>query len=351
VWVEAAAGARDDRWCNVTRSLPLLTSSRAAAHRACARLHHLRYDEGYRPVRAADSLRLGTAVHLGLEAWWRAVQRGWFEDPHAEQPDPLTEALAAIAGVEDPFERVFVEVLLTGYHHRWTEQRLEPLAIEKPFEAPLRNPATAAASRSWRLAGKLDGIVLDASGRVFVLEHKTTSEDLAPGSDYWARLRLDAQASTYLVGARALGFEPAGLLYDVIRKPALRPLLATPEESRRYGAKTGELDKRQRNCDEAPEEYRERLISAIADNPERYYARAEVVRLEDEEQDAAYDLWETARAISEGQRAGRAPRNPDACKRWGRTCEFFGVCTRAESLDSGRFRRIDPSNPNEELSP
>jgi hypothetical protein len=43
---------------------------------------------------------------------------------------------------------------------------------EVPFRASLRNPATGAASRTWQLGGKLDGVVRDAAGRCYVLEHK-----------------------------------------------------------------------------------------------------------------------------------------------------------------------------------
>jgi hypothetical protein len=74
------------------------------------------------------------------------------------------------------------------------------------------------------------------------------------------------------------------------------------------------------------------------------------VRLEDEERDAAFDTWQTARLIREAQLANRHPRNPDACPRYGRYCEYFGVCTGTESLeDTTRFRHVE--NVHEELSP
>jgi hypothetical protein len=40
---------------------------------------------------------------------------------------------------------------------------------------------------------------------VLVVEHKTSSEDVTPGSFYWSRLRMDGQVSVYFDGARALG--------------------------------------------------------------------------------------------------------------------------------------------------
>jgi hypothetical protein len=69
----------------------------------------------------------------------------------------------------------------------------------------LINPATGRASQTRQLGGKLDVLVRDQDSRALIIEHKTSSEDLGPGSDYWRRLRMDPQISTYFVGARALG--------------------------------------------------------------------------------------------------------------------------------------------------
>ena len=63
----------------------VLSVSRLKDARACARLHRLRYLDGYRPAVEPEALRFGTLVHRGLEAWWRS------------RPDErLTAALAAI---------------------------------------------------------------------------------------------------------------------------------------------------------------------------------------------------------------------------------------------------------------
>jgi hypothetical protein len=52
--------------------LPVLSASRLHAARACQRLHKLKYLDGYRAAVEADTLRLGSLIHRGLEAWWRA---------------------------------------------------------------------------------------------------------------------------------------------------------------------------------------------------------------------------------------------------------------------------------------
>lgn len=319
----------------------LMTESRMRAARACQRLHHLQYDLGYRPVTEEDVLRFGTLVHRGLETWWIAKKDG---------SEPLAAALAAIQGEADPYDLVRAEALLTAYHLRWVDEPYEVIAVEAQFETSLVNPATGAASKTWRLGGKIDVILRDLrDGRTLIMEHKTSSEDISPGSAYWARLRMDGQVSTYFRGAEALGHQVAGCVYDVLGKPALRPYKATALEDRKY-KKDGTLYANQRTEDEAPEEFRVRLMEAIAAEPNRYLARGEVVRLESELQEALFDTWQLGVQLRDAKAAERYPRNPDACVRYGRTCPFFDVCSGAASLeDASRFRRLEQVHP--ELSP
>mgnify|MGYP007001753624 CR=1 FL=1 len=57
----------------------------------------------------------------------------------------------------------------------------------------------------------------------------TTSEDIGRGTDYWRRLRMDGQVSIYYAGSAALGYPADLCLYDVLRKPSLRPKKAVAE--------------------------------------------------------------------------------------------------------------------------
>lgn len=251
----------------------------------------------------------------------------------------------------DPFDLARAEVMLTGYDARWAADmdRYEVLAVEAEFTAPLVNPESTAHSRTYRLGGKLDVVAIENQGggisRRVLIEHKTASGDVSAGSDYLKRLRLDGQVSVYYAGAAALGWPVDLCLYDVLVKPALRPLKATPEESRKF-TKDGALYKSQRYLDETPEEYRDRLVEAVAEAPNDYFLRAEVVRLDGEVADAMADVWQLGRTMREAELAGRFPRNPDACVRYGRTCEFFGVCTGEASIDDPTlFRRVEAVHP------
>lgn len=307
----------------------LLTASRLTCARACQRLHHIKYDLGYRAAITALVLRFGTLVHKGLEAWWRAAMAG------LPQEQWLDAALAAMQGESDLYDLARAQVLLAGYHLRWKDEPYDVLAVEVRFELELRNPTTGHPSRTWRLAGKIDVIVRDRrTGLVHNIEHKTSSEDISPGSEYFRRLRLDGQVSIYFEGGRSLGHEIASCIYDVLGKPRHKPL---------------EVNTR-RSAPETPDEFRQRIGEAVAEEPAKYFQRCDVVRLEAEMEDALHDVWQLGQQIRESELAQRYPRNPDACSRYGRTCEFFGVCTGEASLeDAAKFIRHSEVHP--ELAP
>lgn len=160
---------------------------------------------------------------------------------------------------------------------------------------------------------------------VLIVEHKTSSEDIGLGSMYWRKLTLDAQISNYLVGARSLGYEPDGVLYDVLRKPALRPLEANSKRARPEG----------------PEEYFERCLANISEKPDYYYQRGVVVRLESEETDAAFDTWQTAEQIRLSRNSNRWPRNVDSCSQYSRLCDYWPICSgETTTADSIRYEQV-----------
>jgi hypothetical protein len=210
------------------------------------------------------------------------------------------------------------------------------------YKSPLFNPVSGSTSRTFELAGKIDAIAEDENGRLLIVEHKTTSEDISPASDYWPRLSIDGQVSGYYIGAEVMGYEVEYCLYDVIKKPALRPYKATPAEDLKY-KKDGMLYANCRLEDETPTEYGARLMADIDSRPDYYFARREIVRMQDEMVDYLYDMWGCAREIREAQLSSRWPRNPNACKRYG-ICEYFPVCTKVASLEDPIYCQKEINN-------
>jgi hypothetical protein len=173
---------------------------------------------------------------------------------------------------------------------------------------------------------------------LYVCETKTSSEDIGLGSVFWQRTRIDIQNSMYIAALRALGHDVLGVIYDAIRKPDQEPLKATPPESRKYTKPTkndpvSRLYANQRETDETPEEYGARCLAAIVANPEKFYQRGVVTRLESERYEAAQDIWQTAQTLRDARRLKVFPRNPDACMQWSRACDYLSVCCGEASID------------------
>jgi hypothetical protein len=332
------------------RRLRVVTNSEMKTRRRCAREHHYAYGLGYRTVEDAEALRFGKLWHMAMEDWWGG---------HG-----LDAAIyAGTQGDVDPFEAAKIRVLLRGYDARWASETpfSDVVAVEREFRAPLVNPDTGAPSRTYELGGKVDVLL-----RRRFAEHKTTSLDIGLGSMYWRALTLDSQVSTYYAGARSLGHEVDGCIYDVVRKPALRPSqvpvldadgvkMVHDSNGERVRTKDGKKWRETGSTadgyvlqtrPETVEEFEERLTEEVAAHPDKYFQRGEVVRLEAEEREAQLDAWQLTRAMREDELAGRHPRNADACLRYGSVCSFFDACTGVATLDDpARFERVANVHP------
>jgi hypothetical protein len=314
------------------------------------RQHYFRYRLRRRPRKNHEALSFGTLWHAGQQAWW-SCDGDAADRFDCAVHDMRNHAQRLVSGENEinPYALVTVEELMLGYSARWGEERYSTVAVERSFEVPLINPETGAPSRTFKLGGKFDGIVRDAAGALHGLEHKTTGGDIEIGSLFWEKVRaLDTQVSLYDAGAKASGFDVVDWIYDVVRKPGIKPLKATPEESRKY-KKDGTLYANMREHDETPEEFRARLREDIEARPDRYFARGTLVRLEDEARDHAFDVWQAAKSLHESERAQRAPKNPDSCQLFG-GCTYLRVCSKQASIDDERlFRTADTAH--EELQP
>jgi PD-(D/E)XK nuclease superfamily protein len=327
---------RIDEGDQLMSDIQVITKSRLAAYNLCARYHHNVFNLGYRSLQPRELADWGSMFHAALDAWFTVYK------DHGE-PLPglaLSAGLAALAeyraGVTSIDDAAFAkaEVMLAAYDARWAPAMCEweVLGVEVEFITMIPG------RRRLRVAGKLDKLLRKRSdGSIWFGEHKTSGADLSAGSTYWVKLRMDPQVSIYHGGVRSLGYEPTGCAYDVIARPDLRPAKATPEDKRKYTKPTKTEPSRlyagQRETDETTEEFRERLSALVAANPDAFFSRVEVVRLEREIEESAKDVEETALQIRASASAEHAPRNPNACHLYGRTCDMFDACSGVASLD------------------
>lgn len=244
--------------------------------------------------------------------------------------------------------------LMLGYDARWRDQQYQTLATEEEMAVPLVNPATGAASRTYQFAVKTDGII-EFQGRRYLLEHKTTSDEIAdPAATYWRRLAIDSQVSAYMLthwlGADRLD----GTVYDVIRKPSIRPK-SIPKKSKEgvgdqlevlgesycgFPLAEAQIEAAEANdWNETPDLFALRLAADAVANPDKYFQRRVINRLDNEIVEFAHELWDMAVTIREARNRKAHYRNSDACVLYNSPCEFLPLCSNADTLDSDRWAR------------
>jgi hypothetical protein len=271
-----------------------------AALLVCPRKHFWRYELGLRKQVDGDALRFGTAWHAAMEARWTGGDvEAAFTAAVADKTDLDEVQLATLSG------------MLAGYYTCYATDPIKSVHPEVEFRHPL------VGSRTFESAGKIDGLAVMHDGRLALVEHKTAGCDIGPDSDYWLRLRGNAQVMQYILAARALGWDVALVIYDVARKPAIRP-------------KQGET----------AEQFGDRLAADCKARPEFYFARREVPILEDDLAEFEVQRQVLARQIlacrSEARRARRPehgwPRNVGemTCK----FCDFAGFCLQNTVIDA-----------------
>lgn len=339
-----------------------------ATHRDCPRKRYYNYDLRRRARRRSHALAFGTIWHCLLELYWRRRQAG--DSPEARFAAVLT-SFAVLTAELDRYDQAKILAMLAGYTAIWDTVECTVLAVECEFRLPLLHPVTNVRTTAFDLGGKIDAVLRLSDGRVAIVEHKSSGEGALIGSNYRAKLTLDGQVSQYWQGARALGYEPDVVIYDVAVKPKHEPKLATPESERKYTkevpavpdkvlkngtvkpgkpAVPSRLHANQRLEDEPVSEYEARVVAAITEEPGQYFQRVELVRLARQEDDYRFNVWALARSIRDSQRTD--PRyiyqNTSACFKYGR-CEYLPVCEHMTSIDDEELYRT-ATREHEELN-
>jgi len=234
--------------------------------------------------------------------------------------------------------------LMRGYDARWRDAGWETISVEEQFELPVINPESERSSRSFRQGGKIDGMIRFAeSGRKYLLEHKSTSQDISdPASPYWGVLAIDSQVSHYVLGKWQGGTKLDGTVYDVMRKPGIRPkkISSTDQmEMIKHGTYCGfEIPKSLRlHKEESLDHYELRLYRETLDEPNKYFQRRTIHRLDSELLEYAQEMWEVSQSILDARRKDAHYRNSNACIQYNSPCEYLSLCRGEDSPESDRW--------------
>ena len=327
----------------MTASPMTTTYSMWALFRNCRKAVDWRYLQHLVPLQRDRNLHFGSIIHECLQAW--------------HQRRDLDEVLATINRLcadrlQDENQRRdwhLATAIMRAYAARYATDDFDVVALERNFEGPIVNPATGAASRSFVLAGKVDGIVR-IGGEHFILEHKTASQI---DGDYLEKLWTDFQITIYAhYIEQTVGIRITGILYNVLVKAKLQQGRGETEEefqARRAEllakSKTGKTTAK-RKLPESGEEFQQRLAEKYAD-PEMFHRemlylsrdRFEVLRAE---------LWELTQAFLEAKRRGIFYQNTAFCFNYQRPCPYFALCRSNgnPNLIENFYQRVPP---NEEL--
>jgi len=350
----------------------IVTYSELQCADTCLRKHKILYGLKLRRAKQEKALRIGTAVHkaLDLHAIGRTANDAIMcvrEDYAAYEPSLSVDDALQVA-----YEHEMVAQVLACYFWYWEVEnaQIECIHSEMQFSIPIRNPKTKRAI-STRYAGKIDKLAM-VDGLLTIIEHKTTSQDISPDSDYFKRLRIDAQIGNYFAAARSLGYDVQQIIYDVIRKPALRPnnipllddegiKIVLDSNGERVRNKDGKTWRQTSNEEqgyvlqtrmETPGEFGDRIRNDIASRPEYYFTRRVIGRIDADVAESEQALFDKAKRLDYHEKINSWPRNTGACIGFGR-CACFDLCTNSFDPNAGivpdGWERVD--NQHTELEP
>lgn len=232
-------------------------------------------------------------------------------------------------------EKEKVVAMVKAYYYRYaSDPILKYVASELAFDLPVLDPDREALPYT-RNAGKIDGIAELPDGKLAIVEHKTTGDDIEDDAPYWDTLLMDYQLSRYFLAAQELGYDVQTIIYDVTRKPQIRPRQILKTERQRatfnknyFGIKLDDM------CPdhETPKMYGARLYDDMTKNRGSFYfQRREITRLVADIAAYRKEQFATARQIfaaaelSEDLGIHAYPRNTKSCTMFGQ-CEYFQIC-------------------------
>jgi hypothetical protein len=320
-----------------------ITYSALSMFRNCRKAYQDRHIRNLEPIQTVETLRFGALIHQCLE-WWHGGAN-------------LETVLAGIdsscerRATDDEVKKAWhmARAMMRGYANRYPKEDWTPVALEKPFSGPIINPETGAASRSYVLSGKVDGIVSLPDGN-YVLEHKTAS---SIDGDYIDKLWTDFQITLYAhYVERCLYIPIAGIIYNILGKTRMQQSAGETEEEyrERYFAlcaknKSGKSTAT-RQMPETDYEFSKRLDEKYTE-PDMFHretifldrGRFEILQAE---------LWELTKALLEAKRRAMYYQNTSQCydfMGFGRKCPYLPICKAGDNpvLTENLYQIVAPN--------
>jgi RecB family exonuclease len=325
----------------------VLTYSALNTFRNCPRKYKNRYLDNLRPRERAEALSFGSVIHTAIELWYRS------SNDEARLHDVLTYIDDAFGNrVVDSNQMVqwhLATAMIRGYAERYATEEFEVVEVEKEFVGEIRNPDTGRQSQTFRIAGKVDGIVRCHDG-LYLLEHKTAS---TVDASYIDKLWTDTQIALYCYYLRELGYPIVGVIYNVLLKSRLKQ--GKGETQAEYEVRHAELAAKnksgkstaKRQMPETDDEFQSRLTEWYS-RPDAFH-REFIYLSEDRLAMLQDEVWEITQQYLDARRRGKWLLNTSNCFSYQRPCEYLAYCQSGFNPNVAD-NLYEIALPNEELS-
>lgn len=284
-----------------------LTNSNMAIVKNCPKMFQYRILDKLTPKYKTEARGIGTAFHRGVETGSICEALYTFDGifPNSQEEQDALD-----------IKRATVQAMVEGYFEAF--ERFENIESEIEFDLPIINPRTNKPSKSFTLAGKVDGLV-KIGGKYWLLELKTAGQI---NSTYIDKLMIDSQITTYFYALqRHKNINLSGVIYRIVKKPSIR-----------------------QTKKETVQQYCERLIEDYKFRPDFYFFEEKLYRSNEDMKLYERELWMFTQYLLQCNREGLWYRNTSRCADWGK-CDYLPLCTgQLDAMDLYEVRE-----PNEEL--
>ena len=273
--------------------MKIITNSTANTFNLCEQRYCWNAEYGLRTTNYNFPMEVGSMVHEGLD---HLLDKGLTEQ-HLDEAKH--DVLARDKYEEEDEEALmFARFMLDRYFEHYSREPsewVEVISTEETMGYPLND-------EYWYF-GKVDGLVRDQDGNIWILEHKST---YSIDSEYLNKVKLDSQITRYMLMVKnVLGIDPDGVIYNVLCRP------------RKY-----------RRNNEGTKTYLDRNIEEYRTRPKEFMKRQKAFRNPEALDRAKRDLLRVTEEIEEARDRDFWVRNTGVCFLRSRKCPYTELCKR-----------------------
>jgi len=297
------------------------TYSLWALFKNCRKKCQIRYLLEYVSPDKNDNFTYGTLIHNCLEHWYKTNERN-FDAELTEAELKIDQEIKSIAMMDE-------------YLNVYPTEDFKVIEVEYEFEDDIINPETGHKSRSFKLGGKVDGIVQKPDGTYWILEHKTAS---TIDAGYISKLWTDFQILLYAYSVeRTLDIKIEGIIYNILGKCGLKMGKGESEAEyqERYDAlvaksKSGKSSAK-RKMSETEDMFFDRCTEWYQDKSNQVFHREEILLDRNRIKELQIELWDLTKSFLEAQKRGVFYKNNTFCTQFNSLCEYYQYCSSGEN--------------------